>query len=470
MMRKFLSAAMILATAGALYAQEAQSDKAAENAKPQAAGDAEGVKPQAAVEEEPLRKLRALMRPPEGEGRDQQAVRERLEQVAREAGKLADSSQPGMLQTTARQIRLQAIYAMLSDSIGEIDDKLLTTMRSEARQLKASTDPQAGEAGGYWLMLAEVAEINHSKLEWTDRRRQMRQTMAAYLSNTPRGDSADAVRAAIRRITPPYELTRLPSIDAAAPGAPGVERFELMSPHQPDGNLIRVLLPDKLRADPEKLANDDGYRLLYVLPVEAKLRNQYGDGLAEIQKLDLHNKHDLIVVAPSFSQLPWYADHATDPLKAQQRYVMESLIPAIDRQYPIKHPRRLLLGFSKSGWGAVSLLLRRPDLFEVAAAWDAPLMVEGIDKYGMKDILGTREHFDQYALPGRLKESAPLLHQRPRLILTGYGNFAQPMEEAHRLLEELEVPHEYDNAAHREHRWDTGWVEQAVGLLVKLSE
>ena len=50
---------------------------------------------------------------------------------------------------------------------------------------------------------------------------------------------------------------------------------------------------------------------------------------------------------------------------------------------------RLLLGFSKSGWGAFSLLLRYPERFGKAAAWDAPLMQERPDRFGMGEILGT---------------------------------------------------------------------------------
>src|ERR1041384_4600431 len=46
---------------------------------------------------------------------------------------------------------------------------------------------------------------------------------------------------------------------------------------------IKVLLPDRLEKDRR-------YPVVYVLPVEAKNGAQFGNGLLEIKKHDLHNK------------------------------------------------------------------------------------------------------------------------------------------------------------------------------------
>jgi esterase/lipase superfamily enzyme len=414
---------------------------------------------------DPLRRLREWMKAP-ADSETPAQVRRRLEDLADQAGRLAEATAPGPVRTTCRQVELQSLDALLNEWGGgdEQAERWIGRMRSAARELKSADDAPAAAAGDYWLTLAEVTEINRSTLPPEQRRRQVKQALEAMAARHATGEAGRVARGALDRMTPPFELKPLASSE------PDVDRYELLSPHQPSGNVVRVLLPGKLKADPSQLAEDDGYRLLYVLPVERGLESRYGDGLGEILKLDLHNLHDLIVIAPSFSQLPWYADHPDDPRRAQQRYVIESLIPAIDRQFPIRQPRRLLLGFSKSGWGAVSLLLRRPDLFEAAAAWDAPLMVEDIDKYGMKEILGTRDHFGLYALPQRLRESADTLRQRPRLVLTGHGNFVQPMQDAQRLLEDLSIPHAFDFQARLAHRWDSGWVGLAVRLMLGLNE
>jgi len=224
---------------------------------------------------------------------------------------------------------------------------------------------------------------------------------------------------------------------------------------------IRVLAPDKLEVGRT-------YPAVYVLPVEAGLEHRYGDGLAEILQQDLHNKHQAIFVAAIFSRLPWYADHPTDPAIRQESYFLEVVVPFVDKNYPVvdRSEGRYLLGFSKSGWGAWSLLLRRPEMFSKAAAWDAPLLMDRLGLYGTTPIFATQERFDEYRIDRSLPEAADKLRDRPRLILTGYGNFREHHQQAHRLLLDLKIPHEYRDGPQRKHDWHSGWVEEAVELLL----
>ncbi len=243
-----------------------------------------------------------------------------------------------------------------------------------------------------------------------------------------------------------------------------VHRVE--SPYQSSPTTIRVLVPDKVA---------DGARLpvVYVLPVEAGDESRYGNGLRELKKHDLHNKRRAIFVAPTFSHLPWYADHPTKNDLRQESYLLRVVVPFVDANYPSVQERdgRLLLGFSKSGWGAWTLLLRNPDVFGRAAAWDAPLMMQRRGMYGNGPIFGTQENFERYRLTDLLRASAKSLHAKdesaaPRLVLTGYGSFRQHHEEAHALLEELRIPHVYEDGPKRRHDWHSGWaVEAAVHLL-----
>src|SRR5437867_637350 len=88
---------------------------------------------------------------------------------------------------------------------------------------------------------------------------------------------------------------------------------EVRSPYQAKATLIRVLPPDKVEAGKT-------YPAVYVLPVEAGTESRYGDGLKEVKKLDLNNTLGAVFVAPTFSHLPWYADHPTKPEVRQERY------------------------------------------------------------------------------------------------------------------------------------------------------
>ena len=225
---------------------------------------------------------------------------------------------------------------------------------------------------------------------------------------------------------------------------------------------IEVLLPKPF--DPAKK-----YPVVYVLPVEPQGGERYGHGLREVQRTGLADKFRLICVAPTFSRVPWYADHPTDPAVRQESYLLRSVVPFVEQTYPTQGTAagRWLLGFSKSGWGAWTLLLRYPHVFGQAAAWDAPLALAQPDRYGTAEIFATQENFDRYQplklLPSRAKE----LGGAPRLILLGYDNFRGEHQQAHAVLQTLAIPHVYRDGPKRPHVWGSGWVEEALTLLTQ---
>jgi enterochelin esterase-like enzyme len=144
------------------------------------------------------------------------------------------------------------------------------------------------------------------------------------------------------------------------------------------------------------------------------------------------------------------------------------VVPFIERTYPVRAEAggRLLLGFSKSGWGAFSLLLRHPGVFSKAAAWDAPLMLTRPDRFGMGAIFGTQENFEQYQITRLLEGQAGRLQKEKRLILLGYGNFRDQHQRAHALMADLKIAHEHRDGPARAHDWHSGWVAEAAGLLL----
>lgn len=253
-----------------------------------------------------------------------------------------------------------------------------------------------------------------------------------------------------------------PKISEAKADDDGVLVHAVESDYQDRPTTIRVLLPGKLEEGRR-------YPVLYVLPVEAGDGNRYGDGLLEVKKLGLQDRYGLIVVQPTFARLPWYADHPTDLKVRQESYFLKMVLPFVEQKYPVlaKPEGRLLLGFSKSGWGAFSLLLRHPDLFGRAAAWDAPLAMDRPGKYGSADIFGGDDNFQKYRVTKLLEEAAGTLGEGRRLGLFGYGNFRDDHRVAHDLMERLQVAHDYHDGPRREHVWGSGWVGEAVEFLVK---
>lgn len=243
--------------------------------------------------------------------------------------------------------------------------------------------------------------------------------------------------------------------------ASGISAYTLSSPYQRGPNQIQFLLPDRMEKDKR-------YPVLYILPVYAGGAPK-ASGIHEAKRLNLHNLHGVICVAPTFDSIPWYADHPSDPQVRQERYMLDVVVPFVERTFPaLREPRgRLLVGFSKSGWGAFSLLLRHPDVFGRAAAWDAPLMLQKPGLYETPKVFATQENFDKYKITSLLERRAGLLAKEPaRLVLLGYGGFTDD-EPLHAKLSALGILHYYDRATKRAHAWDSGWLGPAVEVLLR---
>lgn len=256
----------------------------------------------------------------------------------------------------------------------------------------------------------------------------------------------------------------------------GVWRYTVESPLQKGKNTLEVLTPEKF--DPAR-----PHRVVYVLPVETGIAGRWGDGLMEIKKHGLHTRHDVICVGMSFDTIPWYTDHAADPHVRQESY-LKQVVAIIEQRYKTPGDRdgRLLLGFSKSGWGAVAMVLRNPDFFGYAAAWDAPLMLKDDDwtNFEIPRACGTKERFAEYRLTGLVERAPADFKRRTRLAILGEKNFgpapgrkyapAGHTKAFHDLLTTAGIPHEYRDDLNVDHHWETGWVKPAFDLLIGMAK
>ena len=256
-----------------------------------------------------------------------------------------------------------------------------------------------------------------------------------------------------------------------AAGQPGntFVSHRIASPYQADSTTIRVLMPDGMMPG-------EAFRVLYVLPVIENDNRRFGDGLVEIMKYGYHNEFNLICVAPEFTDLPWYADHATDMEQQDESHFLKTVIPFIDDHYPTQKTKkgRLLIGFSKSGWGAFTLLLRHPETFYRAAGWDIGIridagpMAEEERAERIQKLFGGLTKFEEYRISSLLKERGHLLGEGERLFYYNTeGRRGPGGAEIHRLMVELGIPHRYLFEKKRIHRWDSGWIPEAVKFLVE---
>ncbi|HPO90698.1 MAG TPA: alpha/beta hydrolase-fold protein [Victivallales bacterium] len=243
----------------------------------------------------------------------------------------------------------------------------------------------------------------------------------------------------------------------------GIDIFSVSSPYTGGNNKIEVLLPEKIQ---EKIK----YPVLYILSVGGDFGGKYGDQIMEIKKSGLHNTYNLICVSMAFDTVPWYGSHATNKQIQHDLYIKTVVIPLIEKFYPASNEAkdRILIGFSKSGWGAISLLLRNQDIFGFACSWDAPLMMDENNlKWGSAKHFGSKEHATAYVPINLVKKYAPeLSKQKAKMAILGSSLYGKDTKAFHNLLDELKVPHIYSNDLKFEHHWESGWLPKALELLM----
>jgi len=139
---------------------------------------------------------------------------------------------------------------------------------------------------------------------------------------------------------------------------------------------------------------------------------------------------------------------------------------------------RLLLGFSKSGWGAFSLILRYPEFFRYAASWDAPMFFDRFH-YRMEPVYGTLAQLNAYRpdlLVCRQKEH---FQEGTRLVLAGERDWGKSIPaphggshtvEMHTLLMSEGVKHAYDDSLNTAHRWSESWMAPTLEALIALTK
>lgn len=247
-------------------------------------------------------------------------------------------------------------------------------------------------------------------------------------------------------------------LSASADGVDLVHHFD--SPRQMEPTTVRVLLP-------QEQTKSERFPAVYFLPVEKQQEVRWGDPVAEVRQQKIADRYRVVCVFPTFAELPWYADHPTDSRRQHESYFLKDVVDWVDRTQPVKADAdsRWLAGFSKSGWGAWTLLLRHPDLFGKAAAFDAPMMMNAPGKYGSGPLFGTPENFRRYQVTELLLQSAAVREVRPRLGLIGRGNFDSEHQQLQQFAQQQQIPLYVLDDRKREHSWSSGWLIPAMDWL-----
>jgi len=254
------------------------------------------------------------------------------------------------------------------------------------------------------------------------------------------------------------------SVQYLGTDASGVQTYQMTSPDNgPGPEYLRVLQPDNPAAGVT-------HNFIYVLPVEAGESDTFGDGLQVIQSLNLQNQYNLTVIEPSFGIDPWYADNPLVSTSQEDTFMATDLQPWVTANLGTTGAEQhWLIGFSKSGIGGQTLILRHPDKFTLAASWDFPADMVAYDQFGGSSTpsYGTDANFQaNYRLtPAFLSAHAAPFQASNRIWIGGYQIFQQDMADYDALLTAQGIKHTTEAPTAMEHRWDSGWVPIALAAL-----
>lgn len=184
----------------------------------------------------------------------------------------------------------------------------------------------------------------------------------------------------------------------------------------------------------------DGGRFL-ILPAEHPDHQRCGDMPSSVPGFEKVPVHTL-----RYSRMTWYDD--ADLAEAERQILELDAVPLI------------LIGFSKSGPGALRLALLRPERVAGLVLFDFPTP----SLTPAMNHLCPHEHSNSdsatcivAALKNRLSPSCQIL------IITG-NTFAAETSAFASVLVRHDVPHHFRARSGATHRWDSGWLEEISDL------
>ena len=262
---------------------------------------------------------------------------------------------------------------------------------------------------------------------------------------------------------------------AAAPQA--VNKFTPLriQSYQLKSSLMGREMPYKI-IFPAGYRNDgNGNRRYAVLYLLHGLFGHFDNWTDKTKIVDYSEPYNLIIVTPEGGD-GWYTDSATVANDKYESYIIQELIPEIDKKFRTVADRknRIIAGLSMGGYGAIKFGLKYPDKFSLvgsfSGALDAPL--RGQDNKNLRPSIvsvfgpdGSKTRTDNDIYRMVREASAETMKSLPYVYFAcGTEDFLfQPNREFDTLLLEKKVPHEYRELPGA-HTWDF-WDAQVQEFL-----
>jgi hypothetical protein len=254
------------------------------------------------------------------------------------------------------------------------------------------------------------------------------------------------------------------SVQYVSTDANNIETFSFTSANDGDGTQTLRVLP------PTHPVAGVAHNFLYVLPVEPGLGDTFGDGVDTMLALDAQDQYNLTIIEPTFSIDSWYANNPNDANLQYETFMTTELEPWVQANLSTTGTEQnWLIGFSKSGIGAQDLILKHPDIFQLAASWDFPADMSSYNQFGSSSAnnYGTDANFQaNYRLTAAFLDAhrSPFLTNN-RIWLGGGEDFPSDVSDYDARLTSEGIVHTVGPAQQIAHRWDSGWVPQALAAL-----
>lgn len=159
-----------------------------------------------------------------------------------------------------------------------------------------------------------------------------------------------------------------PAPNRVAPAAIAYGSFELESKLMARKIPYRFLLPLDYNFDKTKR-----FPVLYLLH---GLGGSYKDWTEKTKLLQLAMRHQMIIITVEGGN-GWYTDSATKTADKYESYIVQELIPEIDKKFRTIAERkgRAVAGLSMGGYGAIKFGLKYPEKFVFAASMSGAVSV-----------------------------------------------------------------------------------------------
>ncbi len=208
------------------------------------------------------------------------------------------------------------------------------------------------------------------------------------------------------------------------------------------------------------------YKRVFALPAIAKgTENVAADFIAG----DYANLYDVVIIIPYVKQAtPWFGTK-NDGTSLQETLLTDVLMQFTEEELACSSERNdtFVIGYSKTGNAAYSLILRNPTVFGYACAWDGTFSISW-DTNGLGDNYGTEAHWETFNPLDILSANVDSVNDAERLVLLGYESYQSGQIAMQSALNGESVDFHFYAADTDDHSWGGGWLENGMSELMLL--